>query len=83
MDIRGNTKTENEFVIRVVSLINFSTPLLYFIITPTLTHPQVLYKPNAIINHHSHEFSREARSVECLTMSVHFVRDNPKPASAP
>lgn len=39
--------------------------------------------PNAIISHHNHEFSRDAKSVECLTMSVHLASDNPKPDNAP
>ena len=36
-----------------------------------------------MINHHSHEFSRDAKSVECLTMRVHLVSESPKPARAP
>ena len=27
--------------------------------------------------------SFDAKSVECLTIRVHFAKDNPKPASAP
>lgn len=36
-----------------------------------------------MISHHNHEFSREARSVECLTISVHLASDKPNPESAP
>ena len=42
-----------------------------------------IYVPNAIMSHQSQEFSREAKSVECLTIKVHFVNESPKPDSAP
>ena len=35
------------------------------------------------MSHHSHEFSREAKPVECLTIRVHLVSERPKPARAP
>lgn len=39
--------------------------------------------PKAVINHHNHELSADAKSVEFFTMSVHFARDNPNPDNAP
>lgn len=39
--------------------------------------------PNAMINHQSHEFSCDAKSVLCLTINVHLANDSPKPDNAP
>jgi hypothetical protein len=39
--------------------------------------------PNVIINHHNQSFDECAKSVECLTINVHFASDNPKPDNAP
>ena len=39
--------------------------------------------PKAVINHHNHELSADAKSVEFFTIKVHFARDKPKPDNAP
>ena len=39
--------------------------------------------PKAVINHHNQELSADAKSVEFLTIKVHFARDRPKPLNAP
>ena len=36
-----------------------------------------------MMSHHNQEFSREAKSVECLTINVHLVKERPKPDNAP
>ena len=41
-------------------------------------------KPKVVNNHHNHVLSDpEAKSVECLTIRVHFARERPNPAKAP
>ena len=39
--------------------------------------------PKAIMSHQSQLFSREANSVECLTIRVHLASDSPNPDNAP
>lgn len=39
--------------------------------------------PNAMISHHSQEFSCDARSVEFFTINVHLASERPKPDRAP
>lgn len=41
------------------------------------------FLPNVIIIHHNQLFSREAKSVECLTIRVHLASERPNPDSAP
>ena len=39
--------------------------------------------PKAIMSHQSQLFSREANSVECLTIRVHLASESPNPDNAP
>ena len=41
-------------------------------------------KPNVVNSHHNHVLSDpDAKSVECLTIKVHFAKERPNPAKAP
>lgn len=43
----------------------------------------IIILPKVIISHHNQPLSLDAKSVECLTINVHFANDKPKPDNAP
>ena len=69
------------FLLILITWVLCDLPLNIF---PTWIQARVqIRNPNPRTNHQSQAFSDLTRSVDLLTMRVHFAKDKPKPAKAP